>query len=538
MNQEEPKQEQNKPKPITKNSTKKPHGNYLMWVVLAAVISFLVFLTFVVVRNVQPQTATQPSLQFQPVEQLTLGMISSGFNLYPQNSSIENDIILNRQIFEGLVRFEDRTTVVPLLAESWSNPDTSTWVFKLKPNIAFHSGNILTADDVVYSVEQFKKYHGEDATYISTIESVEATDPQTVTIKTTAPDPTLLSKLTLVYIIDSEYSGDNPALAGTGPYLTDSIPTEETVRLTAFDNYHNGPVGGVQTLTITAIPTEEEELRSALEQHQFDYISTLSGLTNVGIDPNQYGYETIVRESISVNYLGLNQAKDGPLQNESVRRAIYLGIDVDELLDAYDKTGTPASQPVTVDIPGFNPLIERPAHNPEEAKELLVEAGYADGLDLELTYFVTARLAAENIKTQLEELGINVTLDEHDSGQTIGPKVFASGEVDMFFSGYLPDINDAVDTLSFMFVDSPNYSNQSIADQINQSSTIFSNQRLELLQSIADQLMKDVAVVPLYVSDVELLGYNDSDYVYEIDANGTAFEGIHYAEFYKKQATE
>ena len=515
--------------------------SWLLPVSLAVVagVAILGFTVFKVAQNIDSTESSQSIVETGPVEALSIGMISSGFNFYPNHSSIENDILVNRQVFEGLVKFEDKTNIEPLLAESWTNPDENTWVFKLKPNVLFHSGNTMTAEDVVYSVNELKKNQDVGEIFTSTIEAAEATDINEVTITTTDPDPTLLSKLTLVYVMDSLYDGQNPTMRGTGPYYSlDNANTDQQVQLLAFDNYHGGPVGGVQNLTISAIPTETESLRQALQSQQFDYISAVSSVTSVGLDPAEFGYETISRDGITVNYVGINSTKNSALQNEDVRRALYLAIDVDELLNAYDKQGMPASQPVTVDVPGYNPTIERPEFNPQLAEELLASAGYEDGLDIEFTYFIAARPAAQNIKEQLAEVGVNVILDEHEGGQTIGQKVFGSGEVELWFSGYTPDINDSIDVLSFLFANSPNYNNQAIIDQINSSSTVFSSQRLEILQSINKQLMDETALIPLYSARVDLLGLNDSDYSYEVDTTGISFEGIYFSEFYKKITVE
>ena len=55
-------------------------------------------------------------------------------------------------VYEGLVGRDKDYKIVPWLATSWSQPDALTWRFKLRPNVKFHDGTVMTADDVVFSV--------------------------------------------------------------------------------------------------------------------------------------------------------------------------------------------------------------------------------------------------------------------------------------------------------------------------------------------------------------------------------------------------
>ena len=125
---------------------------------------------------------------------LTIGVDQEAVGLDPHivtafSSMRRIDLIYNR-----LVRLDDNFVVVPDLAESWSVPDNTTYVFKLRKGVKFHNGRELTAEDVKYSLERIldPKTASPGRSYIATITSIEAVDAYTVKIKLSAPLASLL----------------------------------------------------------------------------------------------------------------------------------------------------------------------------------------------------------------------------------------------------------------------------------------------------------------------------------------------------------
>jgi len=99
-----------------------------------------------------------------------------------------------KHVIEPLVEWSwSKKRIVPILAESWSNPDPSTWVFKLKKGIKFHDGSEFTSADVVHSFTRIQKDpDSKQVTSIAHVDAIEAVDTLTVRLHTKKPDAALV----------------------------------------------------------------------------------------------------------------------------------------------------------------------------------------------------------------------------------------------------------------------------------------------------------------------------------------------------------
>jgi ABC-type transport system substrate-binding protein len=102
-----------------------------------------------------------------------------------------------KHVIEPLVEWSwSKKQIVPILAESWSNPDNNTWVFKLKKGIKFHDGSEFTAADVVHSYTRIQKDpDSKQSSSIAHVNAIEALDPYTVRLRTKSPDAALVFRL-------------------------------------------------------------------------------------------------------------------------------------------------------------------------------------------------------------------------------------------------------------------------------------------------------------------------------------------------------
>ena len=133
------------------------------------------------------------------------------------NESLTSAVLAN--VYDGLTELDHDFGVRAALAAGWSNPDEKTWVFRIRPAVAFHDGRPLTAGDVVFSLER-ARHHPESglASYLVEVESVREIDPLTVEVRTRRPFAPLLAKLTPVYIVPRGAPSRIEDPVGTGPY--------------------------------------------------------------------------------------------------------------------------------------------------------------------------------------------------------------------------------------------------------------------------------------------------------------------------------
>src|SRR5215475_1184782 len=102
-----------------------------------------------------------------------------------------------KHVIEPLVEWSwSKRQIVPILAESWSNPDHNTWEFKLKKGIKFHDGSEFTSADVVHSFTRIQKDpDSKQASSIAHVMQTGALDPVPVELRTKSPDARLWSGL-------------------------------------------------------------------------------------------------------------------------------------------------------------------------------------------------------------------------------------------------------------------------------------------------------------------------------------------------------
>src|SRR5215510_6547793 len=143
-----------------------------------------------------------------------------------------------KHVIEPLLEWSwSKRQIVPILAESWSNPDNNTWVFKLKKGIKFHDGSEFTAADVVHSYTRIQKDpDSKQASSIAHVNEIEALDPYTVRLRTKSPDAALVFRLAQRFITNKAVydrlggaQADKLAL-GTGPYKFKEWGTRSVVR--------------------------------------------------------------------------------------------------------------------------------------------------------------------------------------------------------------------------------------------------------------------------------------------------------------------
>lgn len=420
-------------------------------------------------------------------------------DFYPKADSSILPLEINNQIFEGLTKYQSGNQIVPNLAQSWTNPDNNTWVFKLLPNLQFHNGHSLAAKDVKDSLDALQSTDYGKA-YGTTIKTVTAVDAGTVKIVTAAPDPLLPSELANLWIYDTSSTTPNDPGNGSGPYSLKQGTkiTADGVQLSANNSYHGGTpmVKELDFKFYADTKTEVADLKSKnLDVADLGSKAAVSEVTS-------YGYKEYGDKSTQVNFLMPNTLKPGsPLGNLNVRKAIYEAVDPIAVMKADGRTGIAATQLVSQDIPGYNPAITRPKLDPTQAKADLIAAGFPTGITLTFTYFASHQPLAEELQKELATIGVKLTLDPQTVGSVLGKKALG-GQTDLFYYGYGSSLIDSSDVIQPLVVDTANYKNTKLDEAYSQASTTFNTvARLKQLQAINQLAMDDVAVIPLYTPD-------------------------------------
>lgn len=352
-------------------------------------------------------------------------------------SVIEQSIATN--IYDALISRDSDGKLIPGLATSWEMLDETTWRFHLRKEVKWQDGNDFTADDVVFTFEDIGRTSINRYKFImQKIKKVRKVDDFTVDIETNGPYGILADSFYHTIFIMSkkyctgktdEYLAENPM--GTGPYILKNWVRGSHMNLVAFDKTWRGapPIKKVRFKPITNDATRLAGLISG----EID-ITTDVPVQYVEMVNNAPGIDVIKKDGMRIIYFQLKQDDPNlPTSIKNVRKALLLGINeqeiVEKLLLGYSKVATQLPAPF---MRGFNNDLVRPEYDPERAKELLAEAGYANGLDLDI-HVPTDRFVMDNeigvaISQQLSKIGIRVNLvaqpwSVHAKGQREGKQL-------------------------------------------------------------------------------------------------------------------
>jgi peptide/nickel transport system substrate-binding protein/oligopeptide transport system substrate-binding protein len=333
---------------------------------------------------------------------LKLTLPSEPLTLDPamRTDATSNEVVA--QIFEGLVQFDAGLNVLPAIATHWSiSADGLEWTFNLKKGVKFHNGRELTSDDVRYTLERLLSpaLNSPNAYFVDMIEgSADFRAGRDNSVKGIR----IVDSHALVIRLESAYM---PFLANLASSVTAIVPKEEVVK--AGGNLRNNPIGAGPFMFKQWIPGSKIEL--ARFNDYYEQKLSLKGIIyHTDISEDQRSQKLERREidqlevrgrereaigargncrmeklpALNVQYICINVSMSTPFVDKRVRQALNYALDKNNLIDASSlrAEATVARGVFPPGLAAYNPDLEGYAYNPEKAKALLAEAGYAGGL--------------------------------------------------------------------------------------------------------------------------------------------------------------
>lgn len=396
--------------------------------------------------NSKLEDETQPTGSPKAGGRLRIMIRLDANELDPHKMSETSAFVINEQIYESLVE-SYRGEIKPSIAESWEqSSDGLTITFKLRDNAFFHGGRKVTGDDVKYSIERIKNpaTRAPRARSYEGITSVEVPDPRTVVMKLSKPNAAILTLLSTAAssIVDKDVvaakGGLNTAVdGGSGPFKIASRVAGQAIKLDKHTQYWQAGLPYLDGLDFSFNP--DDNARAA---------AVRSGTVDFLWRPAPEFIDALKRDeklkwyggsgSLSL-HLRLNTSK-APYDNVKVRQAIYLALDRQEILNvANSGFGTPLNAgylpPDRYGAIKSNDIYGKA--DVEKAKQLLSEAGFANGFEAKLMVIATSAFqvrSAEVEQQQLAKIGIKVTIESVES--TIADTKTKAADFDMYQSGF------------------------------------------------------------------------------------------------------
>lgn len=331
----------------------------------------------------------------------------------PSLISSDSEVLIANHVYDYLVDYNAENEIIPRLATDWSrSEDGLTYTFTLAEGVSFHDGSELTAQDVVYTFTRLRDTEGLPTVDLySNIESIEATGDLEVTFTLKKVNPFFLFDLSDNHaLIVKDGTEDAADFNGTGPFIVEDYQPENRISMVANENYFiegQPKLAGLeiiffneQTASADALRGGQIDLTMDLSTSLYDSLQDVDGLKAVDIATNQFALVRL-------------RTDQEPGNDPRVVEAFKLATDRAAIFELVQQGYGAVGQ----DTP-IGPIFETyytqeydlPERDPEAAAELLAEAGYPDGLDMELNLLDTLNFPdlAVVLKQQWAEAGINV----------------------------------------------------------------------------------------------------------------------------------
>lgn len=462
-------------------------------------------------------------------------------DLEPHTNALFASMQAWEYVYESLTQFDMEGNVVPALAESWENPDPLTYIFHLRQGVTWHDGTPFKAADVKYSFERVQnpETSAPQRSNIAAISTIEVVDDATLRIELNQPRLFLLETFgnLLGTAIIPEGSAESRDLKtdpiGTGPFRVAEIRTGDYIRFERNDAYWDAPKPYLDEL-ILKLMVEEDTRVSWIRGGQADYIdlyAEAAARLKDEQDITVYEHPKVYMLRIVYN------CSQGPLADSRVRKALDIAVDRFDMIDKARFGGAT----LTGFVPsGFGEWAlttdELPAWfstpDPDGAKQLLADAGYADGFPLSIKGSRPEHIAIALVAQQnWQAIGIDAQVEQLEYGTYIQDWGASNFEALVIGQTYQPD------PLNYLWpifhteggANRPMYSNATVDDLLDQAAQATDREEFKRLLHDAERYMWDDGTPQSYIYNAlnyEGLRNRIQGYVPQYSARRTAMKQV------------
>ena len=468
--------------------------------------------------------------------QIRVAIDADPISLDPHEQLSEGGIQYSHAVFDPLVRWRHDGSFEPRLATSWQMRDDNTMRVTLRDDVLFHSGNAMTADDVVFTIRRLKRSVDFKALF-NIIEDVDKIDAYTVDIHTKHPYPLMLNILAYVFVMDQQYyAGQDDVIkfgetfasknvSGTGPFIVEKRIAGQTLELVRnalyWDDESDGNVERLEMIPIrsdstrlAALLTGDVDIVSPVAPVDMDRVSRTPGISLSSIA----GTRVVI--------LQMNESRREEFRDVRVRQAMNLAINQSLIVEKILRgRGVAAGQLSASPFQGHVPELT-PQYDLERAKQLMKEAGYEEGFRVTMmapnNRYMGDEKIAQAAAAMLQKINITVDLKTLPKAQYF--QQYDQRVADVMMLGWQADTFDSNNIYEFLLAcpnpdtgmgayNASEYCNPVIDSDIRHANREMNpERRVHALRQIERQIYDDAVVIPLYwqsivwaaKSDIEL----------------------------------
>ena len=377
--------------------------------------------------------AAKPALAADPPKKggtLRVGFYIEAVTMDPHLSGSKVDRQVYHNIYEPLLTLDTKLGIKPGLAESWSQPDPKTLVFKLRRGVRFHDGAACDAEAAKFNFNRMKTEakslrKGE----VANIDSVEVVDAATIKLNLKKPDASLLATLTdragmmvSPKVVQERGAGleRDARGAGTGPFEFVEWVKDSHLVIKRNENYWNKQGGPyLDRVRYRPIPDDVVKLQSL----QGSEIDVMDYVLPRDVAPMKADKRLVVVDVPSLADFGyqLNHGRP-PFNVKALRQAVAYAIDLDQIVKGvWLNVGYPANGPISPASWAYDRAIPHIKRDLNRAKAKLLEGGQPGGFAFTVTTnnIPISVQEAEVIQAQLAEAGITMKIQLVDSSTLI-----------------------------------------------------------------------------------------------------------------------
>jgi len=449
-------------------------------------------------------------------DELVIAVNENFISMDPHNTGDTNSGSAQGAMLEGLLGFDEEGQIIPVLATEYSiSDDAKEFTFKLRENVKFHDGEEFNADAVKVSFERIMNDEGLrlNSRGFNLVENIEVVNDHEIKVILKEPYGPMVTRFASAKILSPKLVQEDidsipKKPVGTGPFKFVEWVQGDHLTIEKFEDYWE-PADRVAKITYKPVPENGSRV-AMLKTGEAGLIYPLPAQNMKELSGSDVAEIKTVPSTIA-NYVSINTFKK-PFDDQRVRQAFNYAVNK----DAYIKVvKSELGLPLDSIIPSKTIHYEKQElyeHDVEKAKSLLKEAGYADGLDVEIwgnTNSDTMK-GMQFIQQQLGEIGVNVEIKSMEEG-TLSDEIYGAqtpeeAKLQMWYvswSSYASDVTNATKPLFHSTSFPPNGANTAYYD----------NPQADELMDAANS-SSDEAEQAKYYAELQETVYKDAPWIF------------------------